>query len=818
MRKTPLGLSTLIFFTRATISLTAVAFLTAGYGTGRFTLPAKAAEPTAQSKTADVDWPVYHSHVNGDHYSSLSQINRDNVGRLKLAWHFDTGEKGAIQTNPIIVGRVLYTYTPSQKVVALDAASGKLIWKFDSGITGTQPARGVAYWTDGKTSRIFAGIMNYLYAIDAATGKVIPDFGEGGRIDLRKDLRGDFEQQSIALTSPGMIYQDMIIVGGRNPETHPSPPGDIRAFDVHTGALRWRFHTIPHPGEFGNDTWPKDAWKEAGAANNWAGMTLDEKRGIVYVPTGSAVFDFYGGDRLGNDLFANSLLALDASTGKRIWHFQGVHHDIWDRDFPSPPALLTVNRGGRSIDAIAQTSKQGFVYLFDRSTGKPLFPIGERAYPRSDVPGEATSPTQPLPLAPEPYGRQRLTEDMLTTRTPEAHAWALQQFKTFRSEGQFVPFSLEHQTIVFPGFDGGAEWGGPAVDPKTGVLYVNANEMAWTGGLSKDQPGGSPGATAYQEQCAVCHGVDRAGSPPAFPSLIDSGKRLTDQQMIDVIHQGKGRMPSIPNLNSEQLSALLQYLKTGDTATSPKGQSDKRELASVDTGQKNNPVGAGIYQEKCAACHGDRMEGVPPSSPTLVGVGQRLAIAQTVSIIHDGKGDMPGMPEIQGAALDALLRYLGVDLTAKPNYATPGGSAANYLFTGYRKFLDPDGYPAISPPWGTLNAIDLNTGKYLWKIPLGEYPALAAQGMKNTGSENYGGPIVTAGGLVFIGATVYDKKFRAFDSRTGQLLWETELPFSGVATPSTYSVDGKQYVVIAAAGGKDPKSPAGGVYVAFALP
>ena len=388
----------MIFFRRATISLAAVAFLSAGYGTSRFTFPANAAEPTAQSKTADVDWPTYHSHVNGDHYSSLSQINRDNVGRLKVAWQFDTGEKGAIQTNPIIVGRVLYTYTPSQKVVALDAASGKLIWKFDSGITGTQPARGVAYWTDGKTSRIFAGIMNYLYAIDAATGKVIPEFGEGGRIDLRKDLRGDFEQQSIALTSPGMIYKDMIIVGGRNPETHPSPPGDIRAFDVHTGALRWRFHTIPHPGEFGYDTWPKDAWKEAGAANNWAGMTLDEKRGILYVPTGSAVFDFYGGDRLGNDLFANSLLALDASTGKRIWHFQGVHHDIWDRDFPSPPALLTVNRGGHSVDAVAQTSKQGFVYLFDRSTGKPLFPIRERAYPRSDVPGEVTSPTQPLPL------------------------------------------------------------------------------------------------------------------------------------------------------------------------------------------------------------------------------------------------------------------------------------------------------------------------------------------------------------------------------------------------------------------------------------
>jgi glucose dehydrogenase len=806
---------------RAILTL-AVAAIVGGYGAGRFGLRATAAQTSGQHLRANVDWPVYHGSANGDHYSSLSQINRHNVGRLKIAWQFDTGEKGGIQTNPIIVGRVLYAYTPSQKVVALDGATGKLIWKFDSGMNGTQPDRGVAYWTDGKQSCIFAGIMNYLYALDAATGKPIPEFGENGRIDLRKDLRGDYEQQSIVLTTPGMIYKDLIIVGGRYPETHPSPPGDIRAFDVHTGALRWRFHTIPHPGEFGYDTWPKDAWREAGAANNWAGMALDAKRGIVYVPTGSAVFDFYGGDRAGNDLFADTLLALDAATGKRIWHFQGVHHDVWDRDFPSPPALVTVKRDGRSVDAVAQTTKQGSLYLFDRVTGTSLFPIEERAYPPSNMPGEIISPTQPAPLAPGPYARQRLTGDMLTTRTPEAHAWAAEQFKTFRSGGQFVPFTLDKQTVVFPGFDGGGEWGGPAVDPSTGVLYVNANEMAWTGGLSENKPGGSPGETAYQSQCAVCHGVDRAGSPPAFPSLIGIDGRLTDQQIIDVIHQGKGRMPSLPNLRPDQLSALLHYLSVGDPSASHKGE--KRELSSVsvptpaESNPRNNAVGASVYQEKCAICHGDHMEGIPPSFPMLLGVGQRLTIAQTVSLIHEGKGRMPGQPGIQGADLDALLRYLGADLTTKPNDVMPGGGGVKYRFTGYRKFLDPDGYPAITPPWGTLNAIDLNTGKYLWKIPLGEYPALAAQGMKNTGSENYGGPIVTAGGLVFIGATVYDRKFRAFDSRTGQLLWETELPFGGLATPSTYSIDGKQYVVIAASGGRDPKSPTGGMYIAFALP
>ena len=403
-----------------------------------------------------VDWPVYNGGADGDHYSKLTQINRGNVGLLKVAWTFDTGETGGIQDNPLIVGRTLYAYTPTQKIIALDAATGALKWKFDSGVSGTQPARGIAYWTDGKQGRILAGVMNFLYCLDAKTGKPIASFGESGRIDLRKELRGDYERQSIYLTTPGIIYKDLIIVGGRNPETHPAPPGDVRAFDVRTGKLRWSFHTIPHPGEPGYETWPAEAWKTAGAANNWAGMALDEKRGIVYVPTGSAVFDFYGGDRLGDDLYANTLLALDANTGKRLWHFQGVHHDIWDRDFPAPPALFTIQRDGKTVDALAQTTKQGYLYLFDRVTGQPLFPIHEHPYPASTVPGEAASPTQPKPDAPESFARQRLTEDMLTTRTPEAHAWAVKEFRTFITDGQFVPLAVDRQTVVFPGFDGGA--------------------------------------------------------------------------------------------------------------------------------------------------------------------------------------------------------------------------------------------------------------------------------------------------------------------------------------------------------------------------
>ncbi|HYK38104.1 PQQ-binding-like beta-propeller repeat protein [Alloacidobacterium sp.] len=675
----------------------------------------------AQS-TSQSEWPVYGGQPAQDHYSPLARINRTNVKNLQVAWTYDTGEKGVFQPSPIIVGSVLYSYTPSQKVIALDATTGKLLWKFDSGIAGTQPARALAYWSDGTSARILAGVMNYLYALDAKTGQPIPSFGENGRVDLREGLGRDPATVSIALTSPGIVYKDLIIVGGRDPETLPCPPGDIRAYDVRTGALRWSFHTIPHPGEYGYDSWPKDAWKRSGAANNWAGMALDAKRGIVYVPTGSAAFDFYGGDRLGDDLFANTLLALDADTGKRLWHFQAVRHDLWDRDFPSPPALVTVEHQGEKIDAVAQTTKQGWIYLFNRVDGQPVFPVEYKRYPASTVPGEVTAAMQPLPTMPAPYARQALTEDMLTRRTPQAHAWAVKEFRTFRSAGQFVPFSLDKPTIVFPGYDGGAEWGGPAVDPDTGIIYVNANEMAWLGGLEENKSSGASGSGLYQQQCSICHGDDRRGSPPAFPSLVDIGKSLTIDQTRDTIRQGKGRMPSFPAFSDEQLDALIRYLQTG--------HDDKTELKSES--------GSSTETEK-------------------------------------------------------------------------------YNFTGYRKFLDPDGYPAIAPPWGTLSAIDLNTGKYVWKIPFGEYPELAAKGMKNTGSENYGGPVVTAGGLLFIGATNFDKQMHAYDKATGKLLWRATLPFSGNATPATYEVNGRQYVVIAA-GGKDPRLPIGGVYVAFALP
>ena len=684
--------------------------------------------------SGSVDWATYNGSPAQTHYSGLSQINRSNIKQLAVAWRFDTGETGGMSTNPLVVDGTLYGITPSQKIVALDAVTGKLKWKFDSGIPGAQPDRGLAYWASGRDKRLLVGVMNYLYALDARTGIPIDTFGVHGRVDLRAGLgRFPIEAQWIALTTPGALYKDLIIVGGREPEILPSPPGDIRAFDVRTGQLRWSFHTIPHPGEVGYETWPPNAWRTAGSANSWSGMALDAERGIVFAATGPAA-DYYGGYRLGDNLFGNCLLALDAATGRRLWHFQAVKHDLWDRDLPAPPTLLTVTRDRRKVDAVAQVTKQGFVFLFDRVTGQPLFPIVERPVPSSEVPGEFAARTQPFPTLPVPFARQELTEAMLTTRTPAAHEFAVDQFRTFvNSPGPFVPLTLGKPTVVFPGFDGGAEWGGAAVDPHTGVLYVNSNDVAWTGSLVRLESGEGRASELYQSHCAACHGAERKGSPPSFPSLIEISARLSAEQMEDTIRLGKGRMPGFPSIPDEARHRLVTFLRTG-----------------VD------------------------------SAPTDARV--------------DGASKV-------GGALDA----------------NPAEQPA-YVFTGYNKFLDPDGYPAIAPPWGTLSAINLNTGEYLWHIPLGEYPELSEMGLAETGTENYGGPIVTAGGILLIGATLYDQKLRAFDSATGKLLWSTSLPFSGVATPATYMVAGRQFVVIATSNARNPKGPQGSAYVAFALP
>jgi quinoprotein glucose dehydrogenase len=693
-----------------------------------------ASQPQGHGPVAD-EWPVYGGNWAAQHYSSLAQINRANVRLLREAWRFNSDEPGDPETNPLVIGRTLFAFTPALKVVALDATNGSKLWQFDSGLNVSSPSRGLAYGSHAGGATIFAGIANFLFALDATTGKPVSSFGEGGHIDLRKGLRGDYTDHYVSLTSPAVLYRDLLIVGFRTSETHPAPPGDIRAFDARTGALRWTFHTIPRGNERGSQTWPNNAWKTAGAANNWAGMSLDEKRGIVFVPTGSAVDDFYGADRPGDNLFADTLLALNARTGRRIWHFQAVHHDLLDRDLPAAPVLLTVTHDGRREDVVAQPTKQGFLYVLNRETGKPIYPIREIPVAGSDVPGERSSPTQPEATVPEPFSRQSLTADSLTNRTPEARRWALEQSRSYRAA------AIDRPTVVFPGYDGGAEWGGAAVDPGRGILYVNANDVAWTAQLAPNDLSGGPGATLYQQRCSGCHGPGGGGSPPAFPSLMHVESRLSRAQIEEVVHGGRGRMPQFPSITGPALDELLAYLRGG-----------------IETSTK---------------------------------------VPDTVSA--------------SSSASDTIAKQeMTVPLDREPTAA--------YRFTGYKKFLDPDGYPAVAPPWGTLSAINLNTGQYLWKVPLGEYPALVAQGYGRTGSENYGGPVVTAGGLLFIGATLYDKKLRAFDPDTGKILWEAALPYAGTATPATYRVDGKQYVVIATNNERDKNSPQGFAYVAFALP
>lgn len=677
------------------------------------------------------DWGIYRGDKKGNQFAELAQIHAGNVAQLKPVWEYHTGDAGkrtSSYANPIMVDGLVYVSTPSLNAAAIDAETGKQVWFFGSSkhnkggqrLQGRN--RGLVYWEGSATPRIFVFVRNRVYAVHAKTGELIENFGNGGFIDLHYNLGIDPDKASVECTSPGAVFEETLIVAGRVPEGYISTPGHIRGYNAITGEFEWIFHTIPQPGEYGYDTWEFVEGEQYGGANPWGGFTVDEERGWVFCATGSPSADFYGGYRKGMNLFGNCVLALDARTGKRIWHYQTVHHDLWDMDNPSAPVLVTLKNGSRQRDAVVQFTKMGLTFVLDRETGEPLFPTPEIPVPPSDIPGEEAWPTQPIPMLPPPLIRLSVNEAELSRITPETYQHVRSQFDRFTKGSLYTPSTLQGN-ILSPGTLGGVEWHGGSFDPFLNTIYVNAHDSPGIFKLRKAvEPAGDSlttdlerGLFVYQTYCQGCHRPDRRGLPPAIPSLFDSKKSKIE--MMAGIKNGQGLMPAFPQLSRSEINDVISYI----------------------TSSKDENI------------------------------------------------------EIK-----------------------PTGNKVRYHYEGYAQFNGPNGEPGVRPPWGTLNAIDLIKGEIIWRVPLGEYPELVKKGIRNTGARNFGGAVATAGGLVFIAGTP-DEKIRAFEKHTGNLLWEYKLPAASYATPSTYMINGRQYLVVTACGGGKNATPSGDSIIAFAL-
>ena len=666
---------------------------------------------------ASKQWPRSHGGDACMRYSPLEQITRANVKSLKVAWAYKSGDgAGNVQCNPIIVDGKLFGPTAGNHIVAIDAASGEELWRFKPYVVPTSmppakpAARGLTFHRgdDQTAQRLLFCADNALWALNPSDGKPIASFGSDGRITIPP-----------CVVAPAVL-EDTIIYAGWN--------GDVFGVDLRSGAPRWRFHTIPQAGEEFADTWNQPAE----GANCWGGMALDASRGIVYVTTGSPKPNFHGNDHVGDNLFANCVIAIDARSGKRVWHFQEIRHDIWDLDLPAPPVLVTVTREGKRVDAVAAVTKIGNTLLLDRVTGKPLFPFRMRRAPASNLPGERTAAYQPDVELPEPFARSTFTLEDVTDISPAARRSVLAKLKETGAVFGFFRAFDDFKPVAMFGIHGGAEWTGAAFDPASGFLFVSSNEITW--------------------------------------------------------------MPSV-----------VRYIKPAIDETSLPPTAGRR-----------------VYEKNCMPCHGASREGLA-MNPPLIGMSQRLGEAGVRKLLTTGRGTMP-VAKLTGDDEKALLDYV-FDRDHPQLAPTTRPHRPTYRFNGYPRLLDDENYPGNKPPWGTLSAINLNTGRIAWRAPLGEHDELTRRGIPKTGTENFGGPTVTAGGLVFCAGT-RDLKIRAFDSATGEELWSHQLPFGGFAPPSVYEVNGKQYVVIAATGGgklavephPEPKQPVGDAYIAFSLP